>query len=191
MLPRPYLPSQMETFSNKQVDLETLPKVQSLVFQPLEWRYRKVLIIIRVLFLIVLALIAGIFVVGNIMEPLPEPARTILFFGIPILYLLFVIWSYLSVTKRFDNMEYTIREKDIIYRSGWLWKQMTTVPFNRVQHVSIDQGPVERRYNLSKLKVFTAGGGASDLTIPGLDPTIANDLKEFIVKKTLASDEQE
>ena len=88
-------------------------------------------------------------------------------------------------------MHYALRERDIVYKSGWLWKQMTTAPFNRVQHVSIDQGPIERQFNLSKLKIFTAGGGASDLTIPGLDPTTANDLKEFIVKKTLASDEEQ
>ncbi len=191
MLPRPYLPSQMESFSNTQVALETLPKVDNLVFQPLEWRYRKVLVIIRVFTLLVVGVLIGLLFVGHSIEPLPEQARLGLFYVVPVLYLLYILWSYVSITKRYAHMGYALREQDILYRSGWLWKQMTTVPFNRVQHVSIDQGPVERRYNVSKLKVFTAGGGASDLVIPGLDPTTANDLKEFIVKKTLASDEQE
>lgn len=181
----------MESFSNIQVAIDELPKVESLVLQPLERRYRKVLIILRVIFVLVLFLLFSLFYFGVITEPLPGSLNTILFYGLPVLFLLIVVWSFVSVIKRFDNMHYALRERDIVYKSGWLWKQMTTAPFNRVQHVSIDQGPIERQFNLSKLKIFTAGGGASDLTIPGLDPTTANDLKEFIVKKTLASDEEQ
>ena len=83
-----------------------------------------------------------------------------------------------------------MRSKDIVYRSGWLWRSTTTAPFNRVQHVMIDQGLIERQFQLSKLKIFTAGGSGSDLTIPGLNPETANTLKEFIVKKTTADEEE-
>ena len=54
--------------------------------------------------------------------------------------------------------------------------------------MSIDQGPIERQFGLSKLKIFTAGGGASDMSIPGLDPETANALKEYIVSKTSSID---
>lgn len=188
---RPYLPNLMELFSNIQVNIEDLPKVETLVFQPLERRYRKVLVIFRIILILVVALLLSFFFIALITEPLPGNWNTILYFGLPILFLLFVVWSFVSVVNRFKNMHYALRQKDVVYKSGWLWKQMTTIPFNRVQHVSIDQGPIERRFNLSRLKIFTAGGGASDMTIPGLDPTTADDLKEYIVKKTLAADEEQ
>jgi len=59
-----------------------------------------------------------------------------------------------------------------------------------VQHLRIDQGPIERKFNLSRLKIFTAGGNSSDLSIPGLDPITSNKLKQFIVAKT-GMDEEE
>jgi membrane protein YdbS with pleckstrin-like domain len=46
-------------------------------------------------------------------------------------------------------MGYAIREKDITYQSGWLWKSMTTIPFNRVQHCDIRQGLIDRQFGLA------------------------------------------
>jgi len=181
----------MESFSNTQVSIEGLPQVQTLVFQPLELRYRKVRLIMRTILVLIILGVLGAIIAGTYMDPLDPWANRLIRFGFPIIWILLTIWLYVHVYKAFANKSYALREKDLVYRSGWLWKQMTTAPFNRVQHVSIDQGPIERHYNLAKLKIFTAGGAASDLTIPGLDPTTANDLKEFIVKKTLESDEQE
>ena len=51
----------------------------------------------------------------------------------------------------FHYMGYALREKDISYRSGWLWRSMVTVPFNRVQHCEIKQGLIDRRFGLSRL----------------------------------------
>jgi len=178
----------MESFSNKQVTIEALPQVQSLVFQPLELRYRKVRLIMRTILILIILAIVGALIAGTYYDPLDPWVNTLMRVGLPILWLLLSVFIYVSVYKGFANKSYALRERDIVYKSGWLWKQMTTAPFNRVQHVSIDQGPIERHYNLAKLKIFTAGGAASDLTIPGLDPTTANDLKEFIVKKTEEGD---
>lgn len=110
--------------------------------------------------------------------------------AITLLFILYYCWSFYATIRGYEHKLYALREKDVVYKTGWLWRHMTTVPFNRVQHVSIDQGPVERNFNLSKLKIFTAGGTASDMTIPGLRPETAEFLKEFIVKKT-QSDEEE
>ncbi|HEY3385534.1 MAG TPA: PH domain-containing protein, partial [Saprospiraceae bacterium] len=75
-------------------------------------------------------------------------------------------------------------EKDITYKSGWLWKSMVTVPFNRVQHCDLRQGLLDRRFGLSKLTIYTAGGQSTDLMIPGLLPETAEKLKTFILAST-------
>ena len=90
----------------------------------------------------------------------------------------------------FPYKGYAIRQRDIIYKKGWLWKSVTTVPFNRVQHCDIKQGLIERQFNLSSLNVYTAGGQNSDLTIPGLEFEMAEKYKAFILK-TISSDEEE
>ena len=91
----------------------------------------------------------------------------------------------------FTYMSYAIREKDISYKSGWLWKSMTTVPFNRVQHCDIKQGILDRHFGLAKLTIYTAGGANTDLEIPGLFPDTAEKLKAFILGSTEQSIENE
>jgi len=175
----------MTELTNKQLDVFSLPKIEDLVFQPLEPKYKTVLIIGRVIFLVISAIACGLFIYS---APFDIPER-LLYLSIGI-YLLYLLWSFIVTIKGFEHKSYALREKDIIYKSGWLWRYVTTAPFNRVQHVRIDQGPVERKFNLAKLRIFTAGGTSSDLTIPGLTPDTANELKDFIVKKTLADEEE-
>jgi len=45
-------------------------------------------------------------------------------------------------------------------------------------------------FNLHTLEIFTAGGGKSDLAIPGLEGDTAQQIKEFLVKKTAIAEEE-
>jgi len=174
----------MESF-NPQIDISDIPKVDQLVFQGLEKEYLTVSIIARVIYFLLLGLAVFAFLFINPFDL--EPLITKL---IVLAFSLYLIGSFISVVMGFKNKAYALRSKDIVYKRGWLWQSTTTAPFNRVQHVVIDQGLIERQFELAKLKVFTAGGSSSDLTIPGLHPETANMLKEFIVKKT-GQDEEE
>lgn len=174
----------MESF-NPQVDVSNLPKVEDLIFQPLEKEYLTVAILSRIIFFIILGLIL---IVVFFFDLFDIPYEIVI--GASIIFILYAIWSFVSTIKGFKHKSYALRSRDIVYKSGWLWQSTTTAPFNRVQHVMIDQGLIERQFELSKLKVFTAGGSSSDLTIPGLNPTTANTLKEFIVQKTTADEEE-
>lgn len=172
-------------FHNPQIEVSDLPKVQDLVFQPLEPAYFKVLILSKIIYFVIMTLILSVFLIVDPFD-LPEFAAE----GILGLFVIHGIWSFTATVKGFKHKFYALRSRDIVYKSGWLWKSLTTAPFNRVQHVRIDQGLIERQFNLSKLKIFTAGGSTSDLTIPGLNPITANELKEFIVKKTINGEEE-
>jgi membrane protein YdbS with pleckstrin-like domain len=90
----------------------------------------------------------------------------------------------------FHKKKYALRERDILYKTGLLWRSNTVIPFNRIQHAEVNQGPLDRLFNLAILRVFTAGGGSSDMVIPGLRPAEAQNIKEFILKRT-AFDEEE
>ena len=83
----------------------------------------------------------------------------------------------------FSKRKYALRDNDISYKSGVFVKTMTTVPFSRIQHVEIDQGPISRFLGLSSLTVFTAGDSSSDLEISGIQNEQALKIKEFISAK--------
>ncbi|AZQ44545.1 PH domain-containing protein [Nonlabens ponticola] len=99
------------------------------------------------------------------------------------LWLLLLILVLFLAYKEYFVRGYVLREKDITYRYGWLFHHEITVPFNRIQHTEVNDGPIDRAFNLCELQIYTAGGSASDLSISGLDPMVAAKLKDFISGK--------
>jgi len=100
--------------------------------------------------------------------------------------LFFIFLSY----KSYFYEGYALRQRDVVYKSGMLFRSTIIVPFNRVQHCEINQGPIDRYFGLSELSLFTAGGSSSDLNIPGLSQDTAAKLKQFITNQ-VAQDEEE
>ena len=78
---------------------------------------------------------------------------------------------------------YAVRNKDIVFRSGVFWRTVTAIPYNRIQHVEKDSAPLDRRYGIANLKIFTAGGAGGDLKIDGLSADVAERLRVHILDK--------
>jgi hypothetical protein len=96
----------------------------------------------------------------------------------------FVFISVLFIKRLgFNKRKYAVREKDISYQRGVLFRSLTTVPFNRIQHIEIDEEPISRFFGLVSLSVFTAGDSSDDLKIAGLLKEEAAQIKEFISTK--------
>ncbi len=171
-------------FKNNQVDLGQLPEAESVVFHPLPITYRNILLISSGVFFVLLLIgIVSLFLLVPAELPVAMEWALIAWF----------ILSAIAIGRiliAFPYKGYAVRERDIIYKKGWLWRSVTTVPFNRVQHCDIKQGLLERQFGLSSLNVYTAGGQNSDLTIPGLDYQMAEKYKAYILK-TISSDEEE
>lgn len=68
--------------------------------------------------------------------------------------------------KSFRSLAYCIREHDILYRRGWIIQKIMACPFNRIQHCTVDSGPIDRKYCLSSLTLYTAGAEGANITIP-------------------------
>ncbi len=94
-----------------------------------------------------------------------------------------IAFSFIAIPIAYRRRAYALRTRDIIYRKGWIFRSTTTVPFNRIQHTEVSQGPLERRFKLATLRIYTAGSSTSDLAIPGLDEEKAGELREFIANK--------
>ena len=93
------------------------------------------------------------------------------------------VWPFFSVPKK----GYAVRDKDIVYKSGVFWRTVTAIPFNRIQHVEKSSTPLDRRFQLATLQLFTAGGSGGDLKIHGLSAKTAEKLRTFILNKVGSS----
>ncbi|PJI51573.1 hypothetical protein CTI14_57715, partial [Methylobacterium radiotolerans] len=72
---------------------------------------------------------------------------------------------------------YMLRADDIVFRKGILWQRMIAVPYGRMQLVDITQGPLDRAFGISQLKMVTAAA-TTGVQIPGLTQAAAEALRD-------------
>lgn len=165
----------MENFSNNSIDLNSLPQYEQVEFQPVSGKYLlKSNLQTGIFMLFVMGIWGFMFFYGANQYSLWLALIVIL------LFFAFRFWNNYMVQK---NYGYALREKDILYRRGFMVTSTTVVPFNRVQHVSVSRDVLDKMLNLSSVQVFTAGGSGSDIGIPGLNPQLAVQLKDALAAK--------
>ncbi|MCG6119900.1 MAG: PH domain-containing protein [Blastomonas sp.] len=70
--------------------------------------------------------------------------------------------------RKWRRWGYSGADEQLRVARGWLFRTDTIVPFKRIQHIDVAQGPVERVFGLASLTVHTAGTHNSIVTLPGL-----------------------
>lgn len=167
------------SFENSQLDDAALPKVEAVELKRHPRRYLPYLLITSILpftFILLGGLIMMLF--------------GLFWWGLSAIgaWFLIIILISLEEIKGFPIRGYAIRQHDITYQKGWLFFSKTTVPLNRIQHGEIVQGPIAQLFELSELRLFTAGGSVSDLPIGGLPYEEAQRLREAVTKYTAYHD---
>ncbi len=171
----------MSDFSNVPIDFESIPQAENVDFLPINRKYLGIKIINDIFLWILLLLgIVGFKMFSR--KPISFLNDYYYYFigAMGFLCLLTVLLDVLG----FQWKGYVLREKDVIYRTGLIFRKIVHIPYNRIQHAEVNQGVLERALSLAKLKIFTAGGSRSDLNIPGLLHDDALRMKSFILKKT-------
>ncbi len=171
-------------FENVEIPLDELPRVAELEWQPLDRAYRSRLIVERLI--TIGFILAGATAVALVKQVEVGPL-VVLFSGIAIAAVSMLAWPFIALPR----MGYVIRDKDIVFRKGVFWRSVTAIPFNRVQHVETSSTPLDRRFRLASLKVFTAGGTSGDLKIDGLGADRAEQLRALVLEKAGASIESD
>lgn len=172
-------------FTNEIIDFNRLPNIDEIEFSPISRAYLWVMIIsalIRYAFLFTAYFILAF----SFRDYLEVGIRRML----PLLLIALVGVGLFRLYKIHQKKGYALRDHDITYKSGWLWKRVTTIPYHRIQHCDLSSGPFERMFDLSTLNIYTAGGSQSDLSIPGLLIPHGEQLKKFILQK-MGQDEEE
>jgi hypothetical protein len=95
--------------------------------------------------------------------------------------LLLSLWAVLTLpTRQFLTWGHSEEGDALRVVHGYMFHTDTVVPFVRVQHIDVGQGPIERLCGVSHLVVHTAGTHNSIVTLPGLDPVRAAEIRDSI-----------
>jgi membrane protein YdbS with pleckstrin-like domain len=82
---------------------------------------------------------------------------------------------------RYARTTYALDAAGLRIRRGVLWQSETLVPRSRVQHTDLNRGPLDRRFGLATLKVYTAGTKLASVAIDGLPEARAAELRDALV----------
>jgi membrane protein YdbS with pleckstrin-like domain len=161
-------------FVNLQVSMTDLPNADELVMEPMAAAYEQEVKIQQLIIWLPLLIISFVpFVLAQLVFLLLIPA---------VILLLATVVSRLVIRKS-QVKGVALRDHDIAYRSGLFWRKTVIVAFNRVQHVEVSSGPLQRKFGLASVKLFTAGGSSVDLRIDGLAANRAEHIRAFIATK--------
>lgn len=61
-----------------------------------------------------------------------------------------------------SRFRYGIGERDMVIESGILSRTRRSIPFDRIQDVDIERGPLARLFGLAKLRIETGGSGGDE-----------------------------
>ncbi len=152
----------------------TQPPLEGLTYEGVDPRYRSVQIILTALLYLFFAAMA-----------------------LPLLFLDDILWFILAegviavamavnlviVSKAWRFKGYALRENDITYRSGVVFPKITTIPFSKMQQVSVKQNPISKFFNLYSVEVVNGAQAMASLNIPGLTKERANQIKSIVISK--------
>lgn len=173
-----------KSFENRQIPADALPSYRWIDFQPVAAPY---------LFWALMTgpgiwlLVAIVLLVVSETGLVPVDG----FGWLPLVPFLIALFSTVITWLDVNYRSWALREHDLVYRSGVIWKKTVILPFVRIQHVEAAHGPLERKLGLMRLKCFTAGGMTANLVVLGLDRDQARRVRRYLLEQISDADEGE
>jgi membrane protein YdbS with pleckstrin-like domain len=144
-------------------------------------RIRTVWFVVSVFVAVVLAVFVGFAPTeAYVSSPVPLP---LLVFSL--LITVGVVYQYM----RYDAWGFEVQEDAVYIEHGVLVRVKKVVPFVRIQHIDSRRGPVERASGLASLVIYTAGSRGADVSVPGLTPERADELRERLRELAIENEE--
>jgi len=181
--------TETRAFSNKEQSTYDLEAPAEMSFEALSPAYKKMLLVSSLLVIasvITLNLVINFFTTASLQALATDTVMGIVGgITVAVMILCLVLPKLLWKSKG-----YQLREHDLHYRRGLIWRHVTSLPYVRVQHVELESGPVERYFKLAALKFYTAGGGSADMKIPGLPFGTASKIRSFVMARAGVDEEK-
>jgi putative membrane protein len=102
-----------------------------------------------------------------------------------LLFAALAVLAYVDARLQIKHMGWAMGEHAVVFRSGWVVRQLTVARFSKIQVVALGESPFDRRYRMASVYVDTAG--AVDLShrvaIPYLTSDTAQSLHAQLVEE--------
>ena len=144
-------------YNNPHIPIATIPQFQEIPLQRVEPDYKKVLYFNwSIVFTLVIGILVAVFIINKELH------------------------TWWAVTR-----SWALRDKDFLFKNGWLFQSTHISPFTKVQHCILKTGPISRRYKLASLRFMTAASHQRDVSINGLSQIDAEKIKGWIMEKNI------
>lgn len=102
-----------------------------------------------------------------------------------VLLAVLLVWGFISSRIYVRNLGWAVTESAVLFRSGWIWRQVSVARFAKIQAVAIHESPFDRRAAMARVRVDTAGAGmtAHRVDIPYLARETARGLYDLLAKQ--------
>ncbi|GGP65081.1 hypothetical protein GCM10009347_33660 [Shewanella algicola] len=152
-----------------------------LALQAVDANYPKLQLIISITIAVLITL--GITIFGLINPDIPTSVTLSILPGYALLAVIIIKLIHMKAKR----IAYGVFEHELVFREGLFWVSTTALPYTRLQHVNLSQGPAERKFDLVSLKCFSAGSGVAEIDLPGLNAELAEHLRQHLLAKAAAS----
>jgi putative membrane protein len=98
--------------------------------------------------------------------------------------------AWLAARQWVRRAGYVLTDRAILFRSGWISRQISAVRFVNMQTVSMTQSPFDHRKRMASVAVDTAGAGSMGhrIHIPYLDVDVAEGILRRLYDETRATE---
>lgn len=97
--------------------------------------------------------------------------------GIIIFITILLINSIIYPIFEYKQWRYTITNDKIEFTEGIYFKRTVLIPIIRIQHIQLNQGPINKFFKLCNITIFTAGGQHK---IPNIEMEKAEEISEYL-----------
>ncbi|MDV4152692.1 PH domain-containing protein [Clostridium sp. AL.422] len=147
-------------------------------YQKLNKNARKSWIIARLIGTLIasISLISSTIFLSKVIDNFDE-IKIIFTLGISVLIIILLINSFVYPIFEYKQWSYIITNDKIEFTEGIYFKRTVIIPIIRVQHIQVNQGPINKFLNLCNIIIFTAGGQHK---IPNIDTKRAEEISEYL-----------
>jgi membrane protein YdbS with pleckstrin-like domain len=91
--------------------------------------------------------------------------------------------AWLLPAAHYRALQFGLDDHGIVIERGIWWRSRTALPRIRVQHSDVSQGPLQRRYGVATLKLYTAGSRYTKIELSGLEHDEAVALRDALIAR--------
>lgn len=89
------------------------------------------------------------------------------------------VWTAILAWRRYPAWGYAEMAEDLWVRHGVMFRNLTVVPYGRMQVIDVNSGPLQRAFGLATVTLVTASA-QTDAVIPGLPADEAARLRDTL-----------